>query len=242
MRQSFLAELDYEREAKAAAQYAEAAKGIPELRVPRVDHSLTRRRVLTMERLMGPTLKELLHAETQLGAEERFEISRLLLRSFWGPFLKAGVTHCDPHPGNFIVLPGGQLGVLDFGSTRTVSDGWLQANRRLIQSALEGTAYDAIGESLACGFQFGDIEQARPFVEAVLEIATKPARVPFFDYGTAGINRSLRQLFLENARTVAACRPPKEAVLFFRAVTGFSQNLENLKSAGDFQQVFRSLL
>jgi hypothetical protein len=48
-------------------------------------------------------------------------------------------------------------------------------------------------------------------------------------------------LFLRHAFELKGVRPPREAIQFFRAVGGASQNLENLKARGDFRGVYREL-
>ena len=42
---------------------------------------------------------------------------------FSGP-ARAGLLHADPHPGNFRLLAGGRLGVLDFGAVDRLPDGF----------------------------------------------------------------------------------------------------------------------
>jgi predicted unusual protein kinase regulating ubiquinone biosynthesis (AarF/ABC1/UbiB family) len=39
-----------------------------------------------------------------------------------GPEL-TGLMHADPHPGNFLLLPDGRVGVLDFGAVKQLPDG-----------------------------------------------------------------------------------------------------------------------
>lgn len=69
-----------------------------------------------------------------------------------------------------------------------------------------------------------------------------PARSDDFDYGDAAINRDMRNHFMRNARlSLGTIKPPKEAVQFFRAVAGMSQNLENVRARGPFKQVFAEI-
>ena len=183
LREALLDELDYRAEAERARTFARAAAPVRSLVVPRVYDELSSGRVLTMERLFGRTLKELLHDVAAAPMAERFAASRLVMHAVWGPFLVSGVIHADPHPGNFMLLPDGRMGVLDFGAIKALSPPWLTANRRLFRSACDGSRYDAWGESVACGFTFGDEQVARRFVDEVIAIATRPARATPFDYG-----------------------------------------------------------
>lgn len=149
--------------------------------------------------------------------------------------------HADPHPGNFMLLEDGSLGVLDFGAIKQMSDPWTFANRKLFDALLGGPAYDPIGDSEKAGMVFDDREAARPFVAAVLDIACRAARSDDFDYGDAAINRDMRNHFMRNALSLGTIKPPKEAVQFFRAVAGMSQNLENVRARGPFKQVFAEI-
>lgn len=241
LQQGVLEELDYQVEAERSRRFAAAVAPFGDLKVPRVFDELTAERVLTLEFFDGETLKELLQRNEGLSNEQRFHLGRLLTRVTWGPFLASGVVHADPHPGNFMLLKDGSLGVLDFGAIKQMSDGWTFANRRLFTSMLGGPPYDCIGDSQKAGMVFDDPAAARPFVQAVLDIACRAATAEDFDYGAAAINRDMRNHFLKNALSLGAIRPPKEAMQFFRCVAGMNQNLENLGAKGPFRAVFAEL-
>src|SRR4051794_6903538 len=115
LRASLLRELDYREEAAQAADYARAAARYPELVVPSPIAALTTQRVLCLTRLRGPSLLQFI--ESKPGREEGFRVARLLVLAIWGPFYASRLIHADPHPGNFLVLEDGRLGVLDFGAT-----------------------------------------------------------------------------------------------------------------------------
>jgi predicted unusual protein kinase regulating ubiquinone biosynthesis (AarF/ABC1/UbiB family) len=241
LQEGVLEELDYEVEAERARRFQKALEPFPDLKVPKVFDELTAERVLTLEFFAGETLKEFLHHREGASNEERFRLARLLTRVTWGPFLASGVVHADPHPGNFMLLPDGTLGVLDFGAIKQMSDGWTFANRKLFTALLGGPAYDCIGDSQKAGMVFDDPSAARPFVQEVLDIACRAASAETFDYGAASINRDMRNHFLKHALSLGAIRPPKEAVQFFRCVAGMNQNLENLGARGPFRAVFAEL-
>lgn len=242
LRDSMMDELDYRREAERAQLYAWAAAQLPDVVVPRTFPALTSEKVLTLELLAGPTVKEFLGELERHDNAERFRASRLLLRAIWGPFLLTGAIHSDPHPGNFLLMPDGKVGVLDFGAIKQMSPAWVDVNRRLFRGVVKGERFDAIALSEESGFTFGGWGGARDFVQAVLDIATAPVRSRDYDYGTAGISRDLRNHFLKHATKLGDVRPPRESVQFYRAIGGLTQNLENLKARGDFQGVYEELL
>jgi len=236
-----LEELDYQVEAERSRRFAKAVTAFPDLKVPRVFDELTSERVLTLEFFEGETLKEFIGRIGTHTNDEKFRISRLLTRATWGPFLCTGVVHADPHPGNFMLLKDGTLGVLDFGAIKQMSDPWTFANRKLFDALLGGPAYDPIADSLKAGMVFEHPEAARPFVATVLEIACRSVKADTFDFADSGVTRDMRSHFLKNALSLGSIKPPKEAVQFFRCVGGMSQNLENVGARGDFRQVFAEL-
>ncbi|MBL8922130.1 MAG: AarF/ABC1/UbiB kinase family protein [Myxococcaceae bacterium] len=241
VQQGLLEELDYEVEAERSRKFASTLGPFPDLKVPRVFDELTAERVLTLEYFEGETLKEFIARLDQHTEDEKFRIARLLTRMTWGPFLCSGVVHADPHPGNFMLLKDGTLGVLDYGAIKQMSEPWTYANRKLFVALMGGPAYDPIADSAKAGMVFENPEAARPFVATVLDIACRAVRTDEFDYAEAAINRDMRNHFLKNALSLGTIKPPKEAVQFFRAVAGMSQNLENLKAKGPFRSVFAEL-
>ena len=242
LRDSMMQELDYRIEANRAAQFAVAAAPMREVRVPRSFPALTSEKVLTLELLAGPTLKEFLNHIDTHSNEERFAASRLIMRAVWGPLLLNGTIHSDPHPGNFLLMPDGKVGVLDFGAIKQMSPAWLEVNRRLFTHVVKGEDFDAIKLSIDSGFEFDDAVTARDFVQTVIEIATRPPRTRDFDFAQSFLTRDMRNHFLKNATRLGGIRPPKESVNFYRAIGGLSQNLENIGARGDFKAVYEEML
>jgi predicted unusual protein kinase regulating ubiquinone biosynthesis (AarF/ABC1/UbiB family) len=235
-----LLELDYRREAALARAFAGAAAGLPELAVPQVVDALSAERVLTLELLPGLTLKD--WVPTGPSAEARFRVSRQLVQAIFGPFFRQGLVHADPHPGNFLVLPDGRLGVLDFGSIKQFDEPFVQAHRRLFQQALRMETRDVLEQCRAVGFTVDLPEpEAAAFLLELMDIAGRPWRTATYDYARCEINGDLRRHFARNAARVLKIRPPPEAVLFFRATGGLSQNLRLLEAAGNFRQVFQEV-
>lgn len=107
-------ELDFRREARNLAVIHEALDGSGPVRVPRPHLELSTRRVLTEERFDGCPLR--LIEDSPDNPLERANMARGLFNSFWRQVFLIGVFHADPHPGNVLLLPGGSLALVDFGS------------------------------------------------------------------------------------------------------------------------------
>ena len=112
-------ELDYVREAKHVALYANMLKDENAIRVPKVWPELSTGRLLTLDWLTGRKLLE--HKADPLEARNR--LATAMFTAWWFPFSRFGVIHGDPHLGNYTVFdeargkPAG-INLLDYGCIR----------------------------------------------------------------------------------------------------------------------------
>ncbi len=238
------AELDYQREAELASGFGEVvrAHAIEGLCTPEVIASRSARRVLTLEYLPGVTLRAFSGRSPRPGPEERFRVSRLLIRAVYGPFLAAGWIHSDPHPGNFIVMPDGRLGLVDFGSVKRFSEGFVAANRRTLLRALRHDLDDVLQILRDVGFTLSLPEvEARAVTEEILEIAGRPLRTDAYDFAQCTMASDMKKLGSKRMGAMLKIRPPQEAVMFFRGTGGCTQNLKMLGACGDFRGIYQEL-
>jgi predicted unusual protein kinase regulating ubiquinone biosynthesis (AarF/ABC1/UbiB family) len=242
VREELLLELDYVREARLAQEVAAALSGVPELVVPEVVESHSALRVLTLEELPGPTLRDFM--QSQPPNAERLRVSRLLVRATYLPLFRAGLMHADPHPGNYLVMPDGRLGLLDFGSVKHLSPTFVAVNRRMFVQAVRGEL-DADGVLPACreagfAFELPDAEAAA-LLAPVFTAVARPMQSADFDWAQDTSARDMRQHFAVNGTRFLKIRPPPESLFFFRATGGLVQNLKALGARGDFAAVYREL-
>jgi predicted unusual protein kinase regulating ubiquinone biosynthesis (AarF/ABC1/UbiB family) len=240
LREELLLELDYRREARLCQGFRQSAARLPDLKVPDVIPERTSERVLTLELLEGQTLKDWI--VTAPPPEERFRVARQLIRAIYGPFFCAGEIHADPHPGNFLVMKDGRLGLLDFGSIKSFSARFVEVNRRMFLQAVRLEPLDILGLSREVGFTL-DLpdEEAEPLIHEVLRIAGRPMRSHAYDFATCEINRDMKRHFARNAARFLKIRPPPEAVMFFRSTGGLAQNLRLISAQGDFRRVYQEV-
>jgi predicted unusual protein kinase regulating ubiquinone biosynthesis (AarF/ABC1/UbiB family) len=116
-------ELDYEVEANNQRLFASWYRDHPFIAVPEVVDELSTRRVLTTDLAEGVRFAEmetLDQDERNLAAETIF---RFIFRSLW----RFHGCNGDPHPGNYLFLPGGRVTFLDFGMARTFDQDTIDA-------------------------------------------------------------------------------------------------------------------
>jgi ubiquinone biosynthesis protein len=106
-------ELDYAREARNLQQFLRNFSRSPHVRIPQLYPDLSTARVLTMEWLDGAKLSD--PAVHQLPNVDLSQVARHGAVMYLDMIFQHGFYHGDPHPGNLIVLPGGAIGLLDFG-------------------------------------------------------------------------------------------------------------------------------
>jgi ubiquinone biosynthesis protein len=108
------AELDFRREARAAADMTAAVARHAGVRVPAIVEEHTTAQVLIMERLFGQPLSKV--PRDRLPTEVR-TLADDLCASQVGAMLQGERFHGDPHAGNVMLLDDGTLGLIDFGVT-----------------------------------------------------------------------------------------------------------------------------
>jgi len=131
----FLAELDYTREATIADTFRRINQDIPNIVIPRVNHSLTTRRVLTAELIGGQTYQDFCNTASQ---EERSSAGLTIWQFMFRSMLRYGILYADPHPGNYRFLGQGRVAFLDFGCVKVLPDVLLDGMKRYMRAALDG--------------------------------------------------------------------------------------------------------
>ena len=106
-------ELDFVRDGQNADRLRENMRGIEGVRVPRVYWHLSGPHLLVMERIDGVRADDR-DAIRRLGVAGR-EVAEIGLAAYVKQIFDDGFFHGDPHPGNLLVTPQGELAFLDFG-------------------------------------------------------------------------------------------------------------------------------
>ena len=125
-------ELDYKIEGSHIQELYEKSKGSAKERVPKVYWSHTSKRVLTLERLYGVWVKEILKGlqvdrEAVIGElsarnTNLTEVSQNLFRNTLRQIFVYGFFHADPHAANLLIMNDGVIGYVDFGITGRIGE------------------------------------------------------------------------------------------------------------------------
>jgi predicted unusual protein kinase regulating ubiquinone biosynthesis (AarF/ABC1/UbiB family) len=248
-------ELDYEREGRVQGEVAAAfADRLPEViaearaagvREPQGRTKVTvppvyaaTPRVIITGWLDGVSLSALLDGRTDLLPEGWRELSpgdaadlaaRLLGHAIYAPAACTGWMHADLHPGNFLLLPGGRLGMLDFGAVAAVPGGIPAPFGQLAAAVLAGDGPTAVRLARRAGALAPDRELDPRLVVDLLHPIVATAAVGTFTYSRRWL-RGLMAHFSEPrfALALRSLTPPPEYALVWRAT---------LSAAGLFAQL-----
>lgn len=128
-------ELDYRNEARNDEAVRRNFEGNAFVVVPRVHWRRTTGRVLTQDRLDGPTLA---HYDLRgLSVEERRGLAARIAETWMQMVFGDGLFHADPHPANIVVLAPDTIGLIDFGMVGRLSQEDREAAVRLFGDVLE---------------------------------------------------------------------------------------------------------
>ncbi len=177
---ALVVELDYEAEADALWAYSGS------IVVPRPIAELSTKRVLTMTRIDGERLTAWLERATAEGRlDERDRLLGELVGEVAEQILARGQVHADPHPGNFLVTPAGELALLDFGCMLELGKPERAAYARLVLAIAGGYHSAAATELSALGFAADDPDQLVDLTSSIIAALKPGTQTSDLDWQTA---------------------------------------------------------
>jgi predicted unusual protein kinase regulating ubiquinone biosynthesis (AarF/ABC1/UbiB family) len=130
------AECDYELEAAGHRRLARFWRDHPFIRVPAVDTSLSRRRVLVTEWIDGMAFEEV--ATQPDPVRDRY--AEIVYRFFYGTASELDLALGDPHPGNYLLCDDGRVAFFDFGMIRELPRGYLSREAQVFGALRDSDA------------------------------------------------------------------------------------------------------
>ena len=132
IRSVFLAEIDYRIEAEAVDTFRRVHEEDRDVVIPRVHHSLSSKRVLTLELMGGVDYPTFCARAPQADRDAAGEtLARFMFRALW----RHGLLYADPHPGNYRFLGGGRVAFLDFGCHKRIEPTLVAGMKRYVTAA-----------------------------------------------------------------------------------------------------------
>ncbi|MCA9236523.1 MAG: AarF/ABC1/UbiB kinase family protein [Planctomycetales bacterium] len=134
-RRTLRRELDFERERRHIDELRRNLAENPSVRVPLAYADLSTDRVLVMEWLEGAPLSCLEKLPTD--PAELDALARHGAELYLEMIFHHGFYHADPHPGNLIAMPGGVVGLLDYGMVGRIDDSLREDIEDLLAAMVE---------------------------------------------------------------------------------------------------------
>ena len=110
---TLLNELDYRLEGRNADRFRSNFAEQSQLCIPKVYWEFSTRRILVLERLHGLKINDI--PALDAAGYDRHQLALLSTNMIVKEVLEDGFFHADPHVGNYMVLPGEMIGIVDFG-------------------------------------------------------------------------------------------------------------------------------
>jgi predicted unusual protein kinase regulating ubiquinone biosynthesis (AarF/ABC1/UbiB family) len=233
-----LEETDYVAELHRSQEIAAACASLTGLHFPAFYADRCSRRVLTMDWLEGLTLDR--YAASAATQPERDRIGQILWDFYMYQIHVLKLFHADPHPGNFLVGADGQVCVLDFGCTRSITPEFhaLQftfLNPALLESPAELETSLCAMDVLLPTDSAAQRKKLTHLARESIELLTRPFRAGRFDFADPTFLRAMYEMGEVNRQdrdllSMRGARGRAESVYINRAFFGLFSLLHRLRA------------
>ncbi len=153
-------ELDYQREGRNADRLRESfAHEKHLLYIPKVYWQLSTRQVLVMERIHGIKINDI--PALDAAGYDRHKVALHSASMTVKQVLEDGFFHADPHSGNYLIMPGEVIGLVDFGKVGYLRDKDRMDLIRLYIVAIEMDVEGIIDQLVRVGAVREDVDRNR---------------------------------------------------------------------------------
>ena len=230
-------EADYLREADHLKRFGLLLSDAPAFLLPAVDEEHTRADILAMTHLDGES------AEALVGADQptRDRVAALLLELVFRELFEFGLIQTDPNFANFLYhRESAQLGLLDFGATRSLSDAVKHGYRSLLVAALQEDRQAMADSAQGMGYfrEASHADQRVAVIDLFLQV-TEPARFQGqYDFGSSDLPLRIRDAGLALSFEQGYWHTPPADVLFIhRKLAGLYLLAARLRARVDVRAI-----
>lgn len=236
--EKLMEETDYLLELERSQALTAACSHLPGIRFPEYYPEWSARRILTMDWMEGQHLGEF--TQTEFSRETGDRLGQTLWDFYMFQIHGLRQVHADPHPGNFLVSPEGELIAIDFGCIKEVPESFYIPYFELAQAENIGNP-EVLEEKLRALEILNPTdtpEEVRFFTalfREMLELFTEPFQTEEFDFSDPefwGRIASLSQRFASDTqiRKMDASRGSRHFIYINRTFFGLYNLLHDLKA------------
>ena len=231
-------EVDYLQEAESQRLASELFRPEDGIVVPRVYPEYSGKRVLTTDYVQGLHLPDYLATNPTQASRNAFGTKIYIS---WMRMYYAFMPYADPHPGNYLFLSDGSLGLIDFGCVQHYGPEERELVRMADKMAYEDPSIIPEVVQRACGVTGNDpeLEGYVRMMEESLDWMMEPVRQPgAFDFGDEAHFQRGVDWFSRVVRK-RHLRAHPMYVYWNRSVFGFKALLYRLRAQVDVHAVVR---
>jgi predicted unusual protein kinase regulating ubiquinone biosynthesis (AarF/ABC1/UbiB family) len=231
-------EVDYLQEAESTRVARELFRADDGIVVPAVYPEYSGKRVLTTEYLQGLHLQDFLATNPTQTSRNAFGTKMYVA---WFRMYYAFMTYADPHPGNYLFLSDGRLGLIDFGCVQHYGPSERELVRLADKMAFDDPSIMREVVKRACGIKDDDpeMENYLRLMQESLDWMMEPLSKPgAFDFGdVAHFQRGVE--WISGVIRNRQHRGNPMYVYWNRAVFGLKAILYRLRAQVDVHEVLR---
>jgi predicted unusual protein kinase regulating ubiquinone biosynthesis (AarF/ABC1/UbiB family) len=237
-----LEEADYTLELQRSMEISERCRNIENLVFPRYYPEFSAPKILTMDWVEGQPLGEFLTHQT-LSSAEANRLGQALWDFYHFQIHELKALHADPHPGNFIITPDKELGVIDFGCVKVIPPSFYESYFQLLDRRIltQPEQLDEVFYQLRF-FYPEDSPAERGFFRGVftklVELLGRPFSDRYFDFSDTAYFKSLYAFgeelsAMKEIRESKRARGVKDALYINRTYYGLYNLLHQLNASVD---------
>ena len=235
-------EVDYELEARNQQLFADYYRTHPYIHVPNVVGELSGRRVLTTELAEGARFDEM----AGWGQDERNLAAETIYRFVFRSLYRLQAFNGDPHPGNYLFRPGGQVTFLDFGLVKHFTDPEIDQFARMIQAMVfdrDIPAFRSIIEEIGLlrrDAPFDD-DEVHDYFGHFYDFVSEDAEVTLTSQWSSETVERFFNVSGPHGRIARAANLPPSFVIIQRINLGLMAILGDLRATANFRRIAEEL-
>ena len=236
--EKLIEETNYSLELQRSIQLTEKSAHLDNVLFPRYYSELSSERILVMDWIDGIHVTE--WTDKQPSQEERNKIGQALWDFYHHQVHELQEVHADPHPGNFIITPNNQLGIIDFGCVKVIPTDFYEQYFKLMQKDILDGDYNLEGLFMELGFLSPqDTRREREFFMSLfremIELLGRPFRYGSFDFGDDSYFRQIYEVGdrvsrMKELRNSKTARGNRHGLYINRTYFGLYHLLNELKA------------
>lgn len=236
--EKLIEETNYSLELERSIQLTQKSAHVANVYFPKYYPEFSSERILVMDWIDGLHVKE--WVKENPSQDERNKIGQALWDFYHYQVHELNEVHADPHPGNFIITPENQLGIIDFGCVKVIPKDFYDQYFKLMEKDILNPEYDLEELFMKLGFlSADDTRKEKDFFMAIfhemIELLGRPFRNDTFDFGDDSYfqqifevgDRVSRMKELRNSKTA---RGNRHGLYINRTYFGLYNLLNDLKA------------